>query len=125
MGVKASGRVDLLWTVELPDGRERDGVATDDPAIGAVLDFLPQSGFVYSWGEKNEPAQVWLESSDHDFEVYDDDRDPICFFPGCEAVSVCTLNEKDGAIIGHFCEQHEREMLARQIQPAMPPLATR
>ena len=118
--VKVTGELSVLWTVELPVERAREGVTTDDPAINAALDFLPQSGFVYLWGEDAEPVEVWFEASEADCEVQDDDRKPLCYVKGCWLEAECTLNEADGAIVGHFCKEHGRIVLAKQIERESP-----
>ena len=71
---KVRGTMTISWSVDLPEETQRKGVTTDDPAIGAVLDFLPQSGFVYTWGEDKEPAEVWLETHEDDVEIEEDNR---------------------------------------------------
>jgi hypothetical protein len=75
MSIRVSGIIEVNWTVELPDGKEHCGVVADDPAIEAVLDFIPQVGSIYLWGEKEKPVEVFLEVHEEDVEIEEDERE--------------------------------------------------
>ena len=72
---KVCGTLEINWSVVLPDGKEDAGTVTDDPAIGALLDFLPQSGQVYLWGENDKPVDVFIESFEEDVVIEEDERE--------------------------------------------------
>lgn len=73
---RVSGIVELMWTVELPDEFcEAEGNNATDPAIEAVIDFLPQMGKVFFRGEDQAPANVFLEVHEDDFVTEEDERD--------------------------------------------------
>lgn len=73
---RVSGTVELMWTVELPDEFcKAEGANTTDPAIEAVIDYLPQMGKVFFRGEDQEPATVFLEIHEEDFEIEEDERE--------------------------------------------------
>lgn len=72
------GQATIYWTVDLPEGKER-GKDTD-PAIEAVLGFIPQSGLVYLWGRDpaDPAADVFVELDEADIEIEEDNRyDPL------------------------------------------------
>ena len=74
---EVSGTVEVNWTVRLPEGQERnkkgEGLC-EDPAIEAVIEFLPQMGKVFLRGEDQEPVEVYLEIHEEDVEIEDDER---------------------------------------------------
>ena len=76
---EVNGRVELSWTVRLPDNHqynERLEGLCDDPAIEAVLKFIPQMGKV--WLREDEdmaPFEVYTEMHEEDFEIEEDNRD--------------------------------------------------
>ena len=73
---KVTGSLTLYWSVDLPtQPKERWQGMCEDPAKEAVLDFIPQSGKIYLWGEDKEPADVWLEAHEEDVEIDDDERE--------------------------------------------------
>lgn len=69
------GVASISWQVELPEGFELRGTTTKDPAVGALIDFLPQSGKVYLWGEDKPPAEVFIELLEDEVIVEEDDRE--------------------------------------------------
>lgn len=77
MSKEVSGVVTLNWSVRLPDNHQRnlkgEGLC-DDPAIEAVLAFVPQMGKVFLRGEDSDPIEVFLELHEEDFEIEDDFR---------------------------------------------------
>ena len=74
---EVSGKVELNWTVRLPDdhqyNKKGEGLC-DDPAIEAVLDFIPQMGKVLLREDESEPIEVFTELHEEDFEIEDDHR---------------------------------------------------
>jgi len=73
-----SGRVELLWTVRLPDNHQHNDKGEglcEDPAIEAVLNFIPQMGKVFLRGEASEPIEVYAELHEEDFEIEEDSRE--------------------------------------------------
>jgi hypothetical protein len=72
---KVCGILEINWSVVLPDGKEDVGTSTNDPAIGALLDFLPQSGQVYLWGEDEKPADIFIEYFEEDVVIEEDERE--------------------------------------------------
>ncbi len=71
---RVSGEMTVRWTVELPEDNRYNGQACEDPAVEAALCAIGQSCQIYLWGEREEPAQVWLETSEDDVHVEEDDR---------------------------------------------------
>ena len=72
-----SGIVELRWTVRLPDEHLRNPAGEglcDDPAIEAVLAFVPQMGNVCLRGEDGPEIEVYTELHEEDFEVEEDER---------------------------------------------------
>jgi len=75
---EVSGKVELSWTVRLPDDHQhnKDGEGLcNDPAIEAVLDFIPQMGKVLLRENESEPIEIYTELHEEDFEIEDDHRD--------------------------------------------------
>jgi hypothetical protein len=71
-----SGKVTIIWAVDLPDKFQHEkNVPAKDPAIQAVLDFIPQKGDVWCFGDARQPAKVYLEIHEDDFEIEEDSRD--------------------------------------------------
>jgi hypothetical protein len=75
---EVSGKAELLWTVQLPDDHQYneklEGLC-DDPAIEAVLKFIPQMGHVLLREKESEPIRVYTELHEEDFEIEEDSRD--------------------------------------------------
>jgi hypothetical protein len=74
MSIRVSGILEINWSVELPEGKEHSGAISDDPVIEAVLDFIPQTGSIYLWGEDEKPVDVFLEVHEEDMEIEEDER---------------------------------------------------
>jgi hypothetical protein len=75
---EVSGKAELLWTVRLPDDHqynEKNEGLCDDPAIEAVLEFIPQMGKVFLREDESKPIEVYTELHEEDFEIEDDHRD--------------------------------------------------
>lgn len=75
---EVSGIVELKWTVRLPDDHQYNAKGEglcDDPAIEAVLDFIPQMGRVTLRENESRPIEVYTELHEEDFEIEDDLRD--------------------------------------------------
>jgi hypothetical protein len=73
-----SGKAELLWTVQLPDDHqynEKVEGLCDDPAIEAVLKFIPQMGHVLLREKESEPIRVYTELHEEGFEIEEDSRD--------------------------------------------------
>jgi len=83
---RVSGQANLMWTVELPDKfQHTDEGYAEDPAIGAVLEFISQMGKVWCFGDNEEPAAVFTEMHEEEFEIEDDDRDPKKDYAKCKS----------------------------------------
>lgn len=75
---EVSGKVELSWTVRLPDDHQRNGKGEglcDDPAVEAVLKFVPQMGKVLLREDESEPIEVYTELNEEDFEIEEDGRE--------------------------------------------------
>lgn len=72
--VTVSGRVVVSWTVELPVKSCRDSMVTEDPAVEAALEAIPQDLEIHLWGVDCEPAIVHTEVSEDDVEIEEDER---------------------------------------------------
>lgn len=75
---EVSGKVELNWTVRLPDDYQYniDGEGLcNDPAIEAVLKFIPQMGKVLLREKQSKPIEVYTELHEEDFVIEDDLRD--------------------------------------------------
>jgi len=70
-----SGKVEINWTVDIPDELQWTVNMCDDPAREAVIGFIPQSGSVYIWGEDKPPVEVFIEVNEDDIEIEEDGRD--------------------------------------------------
>lgn len=67
------GTIALSWSVTLP--KDKAGVpGPDDPAIDALIQFIPQSGWVHCFDNDIDRAEIWLEISDTDIEIEEDER---------------------------------------------------
>jgi hypothetical protein len=74
---EVNGKAILMWTVQLPDNHqynEKNEGLCDDPAIEAVLAFIPQMGRVSLRGQ-SETIEVYTEMHEEDFEIEEDFRD--------------------------------------------------
>lgn len=72
--VHVAGEVTVHWQVELPVEHQHNGLACEDPAVEAVLATLGQQIDVLLWGRHEPPATVFLEVSEEDVNVDEDDR---------------------------------------------------
>jgi hypothetical protein len=72
---RVSGILEINWTVELPDEKQRESNMCEDPAKEAVIEFIPQSGGVFIWGDDGPAAEVYLESYEEDIVIEEDERD--------------------------------------------------
>lgn len=69
------GEATVRFTVRLPVGEGYGPVATEDPAVEAVLVALGNSCQVSLWGEDLEPAAVDMDLQEEDVEL-ERDVDP-------------------------------------------------
>ena len=72
--VHVAGEVTVHFQVELPVKHQHDGLACKDPAVEAVLASLGQQVDVLLWGRYEPPVKVFLEVSEEDVVVEEDDR---------------------------------------------------
>lgn len=72
---RVSGVVEIIWTVELPEGREHQGQMCEDPAVEAAVEGIPQDLYIYLWGQEAPAARVHYEVHEEDVVVEEDERD--------------------------------------------------
>lgn len=69
-----SGRMEVQWTVELPEELSHTSMMCDDPAVEAAMQGIHQHVNVYLWGEDKEAASVYCDVNELDVEVEEDER---------------------------------------------------
>ena len=74
-GYKAvHGKMEVNFTVELPENCCKESVICKDPAVEAAMQGICQHINVYLWGEDREAASVYCEVNELDVEIESDER---------------------------------------------------
>lgn len=73
--VRVSGKMEVLFTVELPIEHAHEAVACDDPAVEAAMQGFNSHVSTYLWGQDKPAASVYLEVNESDVEVEEDERE--------------------------------------------------
>jgi len=71
---RIAGEARVVFTAYLPAETAYEKVASDDPAVEAVLEALYGDTKIYLWGQEKEPAHVTIEVFEEDIDVEEDEE---------------------------------------------------
>ena len=72
--VRVAGEVVVRWEAKIPVDRQHEAYACEDPAVEVVLAAVNENVDVFLWGRDEAPANVYLEVSEEDVTIEEDDR---------------------------------------------------